>query len=299
MPLSCLFVTAARRSTLAGWWLGTALLTPSAWALDTAQLEHAIRAEESALNARVGVAVIDTSDGSRWDYRGNERFALNSTHKAFSCAALLHQVDLHRLSLAQPVSIAPSELVTYSPVTEKHVAPETMTLEALCQAAVSVSDNSAANAVTQAIGGPEALTSYMRSIGDDKTRLDRMEPELNSAIPQDERDTTTPVAIVESLRRIVLGDALTPDSRAKLTDWMLGDQVAAALLRAGLPKDWKIADKSGAGGYGSRNIIAVVWPTAHAPVVVGIYITQTVATMQDSNAAIARLGSALSASLRR
>jgi beta-lactamase class A len=265
----------------------------SAYALDTTKLTKVVQAEEKTLQARVGMAVFDTNTGETWQYRGDERFPLNSTHKAFACAALLAKVDEKSLTLDQPVSIRKEMLVPYSPITEKSLAPQTITFGDVCHAAVSYSDNTAANVVFDAIGGPTGFTSYMRSIGDEKTRLDRKEPELNEATPGDVHDTTTPNAIVNSLRKILLGDVLSVSSRAELTQWMLTDQVAGALLRASLPSDWKIADKTGAGGYGSRSIVAVIWPPSKQPLVVGIYVTQTKASMQASNQAIAKIGTAL------
>ena len=260
-------------------------------ALEVGALSKSVQAEEARLDARIGMAVFDVKDGSRWAHRGDERFPLNSTHKSFSCAALLKQVDQHMLALENIISIERASLVAYSPVIEK--AGGQVTLRDACAASVSWSDNTAANIVTEAIGGTQAFTNFMRDIGDPHTRLDRKEPEMNEAAPNDLRDTTTPNAIVESLRRIVLGDVLRQDSRALLIEWMINDRVADALLRASLPRTWSIADKSGAGGYGSRSIVAVIWPENREPVVVGIYITQTRASMAQSNAAIARIGKVL------
>ena len=271
--------------------------SPPANALEVGTLSKAVQAEEARLGARIGMAVFDAKDRTRWAHRGDERFPLNSTHKSFSCAALLKQVDRRVLALEKVISIERASLVTYSPVMEK--AGGLVTLREACAASVSWSDNTAANIVTDAIGGPQAFTVFMRDIGDPHTRLDRKEPEMNEATPNDLRDTTTPNAIVESLRRIMLGDVLREDSRALLTDWMINDKVADALLRASLPRTWSIADKSGAGGHGSRSIVAVIWPKDRDPVAVGIYITQTSAPMADSNAAIARLGSVLADALGR
>jgi len=271
--------------------------TPSVFALDNEKLTQAVQVEENTLQARIGMAVFDANTGKSWHYRGEERFPLNSTHKTFACAALLAKVDEKILSLDQSVSISKEMLVTYSPVTEKYLPPRTMTLGEVCRAAVSLSDNTAGNIAVDAIGGTSGFNAYMRSIGDEQTRLDRKEPELNEATPGDLRDTTTPNAIVSSLKKILLGDALSVSSRAELTQWMLDDQVAGALLRASLPTGWKIADKTGAGGYGSRSIVAVIWPPSKQPLVVGIYVTQTTASMQDSNRAIARIGGALANTL--
>ena len=269
------------------------LLSTAATAMDTTKLAEAVRAEEKTLQARIGMSVFDENTGATWEYRGDERFPMNSTHKTFSCAALLKKVDGKSVTLDQPVLISKEMLVAYSPITEKSLAPKTITFGEICQAAVSYSDNTAGNAVFDAIGGASGFNSYMRSIGDEETRLDRKEPELNEATPGDVRDTTTPNAIVSSLRKILLGDGLSVTSRGELTRWMLDDQVAGALLRASLPSGWKIADKTGAGGYGSRSIIAVIWPPLKQPLVVGIYITQTRASMESSNQAIARIGSVL------
>ena len=270
-----------------------AFFTQATYALDSAKLLQAVQAEESTLQARIGMAVIDTNTGSTWNYRGDERFPLNSTHKTFTCAALLAKVDQQALSLNQPVSISKEMLVAYSPITEKSLSAQTMTLGALCQAAVSYSDNTAANLAFDAIGGSTGFNAFIRSLGDTQTRLDRKEPDLNEATPGDLRDTTTPKAIVHSLKKVLLDDVLSAPSQATLKQWMLDDQVASALLRAALPADWKIADKTGAGGHGSRSIIAVIWPPSRQPLVVAIYITQTTAPMTDSNKAIAKIGSAL------
>lgn len=270
------------------------LLAPRVYAQETARLVAAVQAEEHALQARVGIALFDANTGRTVHYRGDERFPLNSTHKAFSCAALLAKVDAQAVALDQPVSISSGMLVAYSPITEKSLAPQTITLRELCRAAVSYSDNTAGNVVLDAIGGTAGFNAYMRSLGDDQTRLDRKEPELNESVPGDLRDTTTPMAIIDGLRKVLLGDGLSEASRIELRQWMLDDRVGAALLRASLPSGWRIADKTGAGGYGSRSIIAVIWPPARRPLVVGIYITQTDASMAASNQAIARIGAVLS-----
>ncbi|GAB3215907.1 MAG: Beta-lactamase [Pseudomonadota bacterium] len=266
--------------------------------MDTGILDLAVTQEETTLQARVGVAVIDTDSGLTWQHRGDERFPLNSTHKAFSCAAVLAQADRHKLNLEQAIPIERTALVTYSPVTERVPPGGTLTLRELCRAAVSISDNTAANLALDAIGGARTFTAFMRSIGDDKTRLDRREPELNEATPGDARDTTTPIAAARSLQTLLLDGVLSAPARNELTQWMLGDQVADALLRAGLPRDWQIADKSGAGGHGSRSIIAVVWPPKRSAVIVAIYITQTAASMSASNQAVSRIGSALAKALQ-
>ena len=260
----------------------------------------AIKADEieRRLGARVGLAVYDTGHGTSWLYHADERFPLTSTFKAFACAALLHQVDTGQTALDHTVRITQSDLVPYAPVMEKLVGQE-VSLADICSAALRVSDNTAGNKVLETIGGPSALTGYLRSIGDTMTRLDRREPELNEAAPGDPRDTTTPAAIAGSLRRLVLGDALSTASRQRLTAWLLADEVGGPLLRAGVPGDWRIADRTGAGDHGTRGVVAVMWPPGRAPIVAAMYVTDTEATMIQRNRAIAELGSALTMDLDR
>lgn len=258
--------------------------------IDNTRLAQVAKQEEQTLNARVGVTVIDTSDGKIVSYRGEERFPHNSTHKALLCGALLRQVDEVKLTLAETTQFKRAQLVDYSPVTEKFVAPATMSWHQVCAAALGYSDNTAANLLINQLGGPEAINRFLISIGDSVTHLDRLEPELNSAIPGDKRDTTTPVAISKTLQTLALGDALKPASREQLIQWMRDDKVADALLRSVLPAGWSIADKTGAGAYGSRSIISIVWPKQRPPLIVSVYITQTPASLPQSNEAIARIG---------
>lgn len=253
---------------------------------------------ESRLGARVGLAVYDTGRNAHWLYHADERFPLTSTFKAFACGALLRQVDSGQTALDHTVRITQSDLVPYAPVMEKLVGQEVSLADA-CSAALRLSDNVAGNKVLERIGGPEGLTGYLRSIGDTTTRLDRREPELNEATPGDPRDTTTPEAIANSLRKLVLGDALSASSRSQLTAWLVADEVGGPLLRAGLPEDWRIGDRTGAGGHGSRGVVAVIWPPGRAPIVAAIYVTDTDATMDQRNRAIAELGAALAADVTK
>jgi beta-lactamase class A len=274
-------------------WLALLALASPAYAFDEAPLTAAARAEEAALPARVGAAVLDTGTGQLWRYHADERFPMDSTHKAFACAALLAKADRGEASLDRRMTIAAKDLVAYSPVTEKHIAPQTMSLAELCAAALGVSDNTAANFVLAALGGPGGLTAFFRSLGDETSRLDRTEPDLNEAAPGDARDTTTPASAVANLNKILLGSALKPASREQLTQWMTDDSVAGPLIRAALPAGWRIADKTGAGGHGSRGIVAVIWPPNRAPLVAAIYLDGTAASMDARNAAIKQIAAAL------
>ncbi|MFM1896788.1 MAG: beta-lactamase class [Pseudomonadota bacterium] len=245
---------------------------------------------ERQLGARIGVAIHDLAAGQRFAYRGDERFPLSSTFKVLACGALLVRVDAGLERLDRVVSFAVEDLVDYSPVTEGRVGPPGMTLEELCAATLATSDNTAGNLVLAAIGGPDAVTRLSRSIGDDMTRLDRWETALNEGTPGDPRDTTTPAAMATALEKLVLGDVLTTRSRDTLQQWLQANQVGDPLLRAGIPADWRIADKTGAGGHGSRSIAAVLWPPMGGPVIATVYITETDASMEARNAAIAHIG---------
>jgi len=293
--------TAAYRLAMAAALLIAAQITlplaASAQGFDPAPLARVVEDASERLSARIGVAVIDTETGKRWSARGEQRFPTNSTFKAFLCAALLNRGDKGTADPDREVTIRHSDIVSYSPVTEKRVGGAPVSLRELCAITVTVSDNAAANLVLKEIGGPEGLTAYLRGIGDDVTRADRWEPDSNTGTPGDDRDTTSPTAAAETLQKLVLGDALSVETRRELTDWLIGNKVGDATLRAGLPKDWRIADKTGAGANGSRSNIAVIWPEGREPVVIAVYITATQASFDDRNRTIARIGRALAESL--
>ena len=265
----------------------------------TATAENAVvekaRSIEKGIGGRVGIAVVDTETGRTWSWRADERFAMASTFKALACAALLDAGDT---ALSRDMTIEAKDLQSYAPVTSKRVG-ETMTAKALCAATLRTSDNTAANLVLSALGGPKRVTSFLRSIGDTTTRLDRTEPTVNQATPGDPRDTTTPETMARTVAELVLGDALAPDARLQLSRWMEANAVADTLLRAGVPKDWRVADRSGAGGHGTRGIAAVMWPPGRKPVVAAIYLTETTAPMATRDAAIADLGRVIAAEVMR
>lgn len=248
---------------------------------------------EVQLDARVGVAVAVPDRNQRWEYQANDRFPMSSTFKTIACAALLARVDSGEEQLDRLVRFSKTDLVEYSPVTESKADTAGMTLGELCAATITVSDNTAGNLVLQAIGGPDGVTQFVRSVGDDVTRLDRWETELNEAVPGDPRDTTTPNAMARLLEELLFGTALSATSQAQLVAWLKANSVGDALLRAGIPEHWQIGDKTGAGGYGSRSIAAVMWPSSDSPIIATIYITETEAPFAARNAAIASLGQAI------
>lgn len=201
-------------------------------------------------------------------------------------AAVLAQSVAHPGLLQQRVTYGRSDLVSYSPVTERHVDTG-MTVAELCAATIQYSDNTAANELMKLIGGPAAVTAYARSIGDDTFRLDRWETELNTALPGDLRDTTTPAAMAASLRVLVLGDALPAAQRAQLIEWLRGNKVGDKRIRAGVPAGWRVGDKTGTGDYGTTNDAGVLWPPSRAPIVLAVYYTQTRADAKAKDDVIA------------
>ncbi|HDR7244229.1 TPA: class A beta-lactamase Bla1 [Bacillus mobilis] len=222
---------------------------------------------EKKFDARLGVYAIDTGTNQTISYRSNERFAFASTYKALAAGVLLQKNSTEKLN--EVVTYTKEDLVDYSPVTEKHVDTG-MTLGEIAEAAVRYSDNTAGNILFHKIGGPKGYEKALRQIGDRVTKSDRLETELNEAIPGDNRDTSTAKAIATNLKDFTVGNALPDQKRNILTDWMRGNATGDKLIRAGVPKDWIVGDKSGAGSYGTRNDIAIVWPPNRAPIIIAI-----------------------------
>lgn len=249
---------------------------------------------EKSLGARLGVAMRDTGGGARIEYRADERFPLASTFKFLAAGAVLAKVDSGRDGLDRRVRYGKSDLVTYSPETEKHTG-EGMTLAGLCEAAITLSDNTAGNLMLAAIGGPVGLTGFVRSLGDGVTRLDRIETELNEARPGDPRDTTSPAAMLGDLEKLLLGDALSAASRERLMGWLIANRTGDARLRAGLPKDWRVGDKTGSGGHGAANDIAIAWPPGRKPVLIAAYLAECDRNPEQRSEALAEVARILTA----
>jgi beta-lactamase class A len=260
--------------------------TLRAWADD---FENAVAALERRHGGRLGVAVLDTANGRLRAHRGGERFPLCSTFKFLAAAFVLARVDRKEESLDRRIIYGKGDLVTYSPITEKY-AGEGMAVGAICEAAVTLSDNTAGNLLLDSFGGPAGLTAYMRSLGDDMTRLDRRETALNEAMPGDPRDTTTPAAMAAALQKTVLGTALLPASRAQLVDWLVATKTGDKRLRAGVPKGWRVGDKTGSGGNNAANDVAVIWPSNRAPIVVAAYYVGADASDEQRSAVLAEVG---------
>ena len=257
-------------------------------------LDVAMAKIEAESGGRLGVAVLDTGTGALTGHRIDERFPMCSTFKTLAAAAILSRVDAGKEQLARRIAVEQKDILSYAPITKQHVGKD-MTVAELCEAAVTLSDNTAANLLLASLGGPSAITAYARSLGDDITRLDRIEPELNEATPGDPRDTTTPAAMAKNLKLLATGTVLSAASRDQLIAWLFGCKTGDAKLRAGLPKSWRVGDKTGSGDHGSSNDAAVIWPEGKPPVIVTSYLTETAAPDDKRNAAHAAVGRAVAA----
>ncbi|MFD4027455.1 class A beta-lactamase [Streptomyces sp. NPDC058576] len=223
---------------------------------------------ERKFDARLGVYAIDTGTGREVTHNDRARFAYNSTFKALQAGVVLSTYSMDGLD--KRVTYTREDLVANSPVTEKHVDTG-MTLKELCDASVRYSDNTAANLLFDHVGGPGGLDAALEKLGDDVTRMDREEPELSRWVPGEKRDTSTPRALAQDLRAFVLGKALPAPERAQLTKWLRTNTTGDAVIKAGVPKNWVVGDKTGTGSYyGARNDIAVVWPPDSAPIVIAV-----------------------------
>ncbi|MGY6159350.1 class A beta-lactamase [Paraburkholderia strydomiana] len=260
-----------------------------------------LREIEADSGGRLGVAIVDTTSGLHAGLHADERFPMCSTFKLLVAGAILARVDRGEEDLQRRIVYSQSELVTNSPATSKHTRERTgntgMSVGDLCKAAITLSDNTAANLLLASFGGPAALTEFARSLCDGITRLDRIEPTLNEGTPGDPRDTTTPNAMLGNLRELVLGEHLTSSSRAQLLAWLAANETGGERIRAKLPKDWGVGDKTGTGDHGTANDVAIVWPPGRGPILVAVYLTETAGDAVRCNAAIASVGALVAQSV--
>lgn len=286
-------VQPTRRAVLTVPFLTVPLLAAPAFANDAkpkfAELER-------RNGGRLGVAAFDTASGRRIGHRSEERFPMCSTFKFLAAAFVLARVDRGEERLDRRIVYSTQDLVTYSPITKDHVGPAGLSVAELCDATMTLSDNTAGNLLLASFGGPARLTAYARSLGDQTTRLDRIETALNEGLPDDPRDTTSPIAMLGTMQRLLLGDALSAASRDHLTGWLIANKTGDKRLRAGMP-GWKVGDKTGTGGNGSANDIAIVWPTGRAPLLVTVYYTGSTISDEARNDVIAEAGRIVAASL--
>jgi len=278
-----------------------ALASPLAFVPTRAQAASSLTAQlqqlESTAQGRLGVFILDTATGQVHGHRADERFMMLSSFKLLASALVLARVDRGQESLERRITYAKADLVTYSPVTERFAGTaEGMSLSGLCEATLTTSDNSAANFILDSYGGPAALTRFARELGDDITRLDRRETELNTGTAAALLDTTTPRAMALTLQKLLLGDALSPASRLQLQRWLVANTTGDKRLRAGLPTGWRVGEKTGT-NQTDANDIGIAWPTGgRAPVIITAYLAESTASsaVKDATlAGVARLAASL------
>ena len=261
---------------------GSLLTAPSA----SARHSDAVAALERTYDTTVGLAAWNVRTGERLMHRPRQRFAIASVFKTFAAAAVLRDRDRNGETLDRRVYYPKRDVLEYAPVTSEHVA-DGMLVRELCEAAITLSDNTAGNLLLREIGGPPGLTAFFRSLGDDVTRLDRWEEALNSALPDDPRDTTSPYVTASNLHRLLVSHALNHRDRRLLRTWMLANQTSDDRFRAGLPKGWKLADKTASASYGSSNDVGVAWSPSGDPVVIAAFTRQDEADAVTDDALLA------------
>lgn len=245
---------------------------------------------EKRTGGRLGVSVLDMETNISFGCREDERFAMCSSFKTLAAGFILARADQGAEKLDRRIVVAQKDIIAHSPVTEKHIGGEGMTIAELCAATMTTSDNAAANLLLESFGGPPALTAWLRTIGDETTRLDRNEPGLNEAEKGDPRDTTTPAAMLETLGNLAFGPALTEASRKLLVEWMVANTTGDLRIRAGVPKGWKVGDKTGTNGNGAASDIAIVWPEGRGPLLLAVYIAEATAPLAELNTVFADVG---------
>lgn len=248
---------------------------------------HSVAVIERGNGGRLGVFVLDTATGKSSGYREDERFLMCSTFKIILVGDTLSRASLGLEQLDSPVYYTKADLLDHAPVTRAHIAEGHLSVDELCGAAIEVSDNTAANLLLKRAGGPHALTTFARTLGDGITRFDRTEPTLNR--PNGVMDTTSPRAMVYTAHTILLTSALRAIIRAELIDWMRDCTTGRQCLRAGVPPDWVVGDKSGS-GTGINNDVAVVYPPNRRALLVAAYYEAPKLTVEQRQKVLSKVG---------
>lgn len=256
---------------------------------DLTALNAALTALEIQSGGRLGVALLDTQSGQVASYRGDERFLMLSSFKTLAAAYVLHRSDQGLDTLDRRMPITEADILEYAPVTRLHVGPEGMTLAELCHATITTSDNTAVNLMHRSYGGPAALTAFIRSLGDDVTRHDRYEPELNVLNAAEPMDTTSPNAMTSTLNTLLFGAVLKPDSRQLLQSWLIANTTGDKRLRAGLPSQWVVGEKTGTARIGSNDAGFFQAPGRPA-VIVSVYLETNAIDASSRDEIIAAVG---------
>ncbi|MEO6688389.1 MAG: class A beta-lactamase [Dokdonella sp.] len=282
-----------RRTLLNGALLAVSTLAlRPAWTLAAVadDMTARMQALEERHGGRLGVSIVDTESGHRVAYRGSERFLMCSTFKLLAVAAVLARVDRGAERLERRIVFGKEAILSYAPVTRLHVGAPGMTVAELCEAAIIVSDNTAANLLLESLGGPASVTAFVRGLGDSITRLDRIEPDLNVGSPGDVRDTTTPDAMLATLQKVLLGRVLNDASRERLLTWLRATTTGIDRLRAGMPAGWTGGDKTGSGSHAETNDVAIFFPPQRKPLLVTAYYAGSSADAATRASVLAEVG---------
>ena len=279
-------------------WSGSAFLAPFSRAQEAPIA--AISEYERSSGGHIGVYAENIRTGEKLSWRADERFVMCSTFKASLAACVLARVDRGQDSLETLIPYGAADIQDWhAPVAKANLSKGSLSVKEMCRAAVEESDNTCANLLLSRVGGPPALTAFWRKNGDQVTRLEDSEPILNRTPLGDPRDTTTPAAMAQTLRRFVLGRVLSEPSRAAFTEWLVGCQTGANRLRAGLPTTWAIGDKTGNNGSDAAGDIAVVWPKADFPIVICVYARGGAPSAQQLDSVFAGVGRFVGAQLSK
>jgi beta-lactamase class A len=255
------------------------------------------RLEATSGGGRLGVFVLDTATGRSVGHRADERFPSCSTFKFLLAAAILARIDAGREQADRRIAYTAADILDYAPAAKLHLAEGAMSVLALCEAIVTVSDNTAANLLLASLGGPAAVTAFARRLGDKVTRLDHIEP-LLSTVPGDPSDTTSPAAMAADMKTILTGTVLSKPSRDRLEAWLTAATRGLDRIRAGVPQGWVVGDKAGTGPHGTNNDIAILRPPGRAPIMVTAYLTGSNLPDAARNAILAQVGRAAAAQMR-
>jgi beta-lactamase class A len=226
---------------------------------------------EASSGGRLGISAVDTGNGQRIQYRANESFPMGCTSKVMGVAAILKKSMYDQHLMQQKITYQKEDLTNWNPITGSHVK-DGMTVAQLSAAAITYSDNTAMNLLARKLGGPQGINAFARSINDTHFKLDHWWPEEANASPASNVDSTTPAAMEESLNKLAFGNVLAPAQREKLVTWLIQNVTGNNRIRAGVPTDWIVGDKTGTGfNYGTTNDIAIIWPPNCAPIVIAMY----------------------------
>ncbi len=262
-----------------------------------ASLQARCVALQAQIGGQIGVFALHTGSRAQFAFQAEQRFAMCSTFKLLLAAAVLAKVDSGRLDLNQRVRFGPRDMVAHAPVTGELLlagsVSASLSVAELCAAMLVVSDNPAANLLLPLVGGPAGLTRFLRELGDTVTRLDRIEPALNSNLPDDPRDTSTAAAYVGLMERLLCSDYFSGELRQQLLVWMNASETGLQRLRAGAPQDWPAGDKTGSGANGAVNDVAIFFPPKQAPILMAVFMSGSSQPFASLNAAHAELAELL------